>query len=80
MLIKDLSRSQIEILLRDVHSPFPESVHAGFGADAFEFGAGTAVHFFGYFGEVDASCEVHGAGVDSEDVGSGFDAVGGGYW
>ena len=75
MLIQHLRRREVEVFLGDVDSPLSECVHACFGADAFELGAGATVHLFGDLGEVDAAGEVHGAGVDAEDVGSGFDSV-----
>lgn len=76
VLIQHLGRREVEILLRHVYPPLPQGVHARFGADAFQLGAGAAVHLFGDLEQVDAAGEVHAAGVDAEDVGAGFDAGG----
>ena len=75
MFVQHLRSCQIKILLRDVHSPLPKRIHSRFGAYTFQFGAGAAVHLLGNFCQVDAAGQVHGAGVDAEDVGAGFDSV-----
>lgn len=77
MFVQHLRRRQIEVLLRHVHPPFPERKHPRLGTHTLELGARAAVHLLGGFQEVDAPCQVHAAGVDAEDVGAGFDAVGG---
>lgn len=75
MFIEHFSGGEIEILLRDVYSPFPQREHAGLGADALELGARAAIHLLRDLGQVDAAGEVHGPRVDPQDVGSGLDAV-----
>ena len=75
VFVQHLRRCEIEILLRHVYSPFAQGVHARLGAYTFQFRARAAVHLLGDLGEVDPSREVHGAGVDAEDVGAGFDAA-----
>lgn len=75
MFIQHLCRRQVEVLLRYMYSALSKRVHTRFGAHAFQFGAGTPVHFFGNLGEIDTAGEIHGARVDPEDVCAGFDAV-----
>jgi hypothetical protein len=72
MLVEHLRRGQIEVLLGNVHSAFSQRVHACLCTDTFEFCTGATVHLLGDLGQVDAAGQVHGAGVDSEDVSSGF--------
>jgi len=78
MFIQHLRRRQIEVLLRHVHPPLPQRKHPGFGTYAFQLGARAAVHLLGDLEQVDPAGEVHAAGVDAQDVGAGFDAVGAG--
>ena len=73
MLIQHLGRRQVEILLRHMHPPLPQGVHAGFGADALQLRAAAAVHLLGDLGQVDAARQVHAARVDAQDVGAGLD-------
>ena len=75
MLVQYLGRCQIKVLLRYVHSSLSQRKHAGFCAHTLELSAGAAVHLLSNLGQVDTSCEIHGAGVDAQDVGTGFDAV-----
>lgn len=55
MLVKHLCSRQVEIFLRDMNSSFTQGIHARFGADALELGAGAAVHLLGNLGQVDSS-------------------------
>ena len=74
MLVQHLRRREVEILLRHVHPPFPQRIHACLGADTFQLRAAAAVHFLGDFQQVDPAREVHGPAVDAEDVCAGFDS------
>lgn len=74
MFIQHLRSRKIEILLRDMHPPFPQRIHPRLGTDALELCAATAVHFLRDLEEVYPACEVHAAAVDAEDVGAGFDS------
>lgn len=74
MFIQYLGRREVEILLRHMYSPLSQRVHACFRAYTLELGSAAPVHFLGGFVEVDAPRKVHGAGVDAEDVGAGFDS------
>jgi len=78
MFIQHLRRREIKVLLRHMHPPLPQSEHPGFGTYTLQLGARAAVHLLGDLEEVDPPGEVHAAGVDAQDVGAGFDAVGGG--
>lgn len=59
VFVQDLGSGQIEILLCNVHSPFSERVHACFGADALQFGAGTSIHSLCDLRQVDSAGQVH---------------------
>ena len=74
VLVQDLGRSQVEVLLRDVHSALSQRIHASLGADTFQLSARTPIHLLGNLGQVDASGQVHGSRMDPEDICAGFDS------
>ena len=77
MFVQHLRRREVEILLRHMHPPFPQCIHACLCTDTFQLRAAAAVHLLGDFQEVDPPREVHGAAVNAEYVGACFDSGGG---
>lgn len=75
VLVQDLGSRQVKVFLRNVHASLSQRVHTGFRADTLQFGAGAAVHFLGDLGQIDSAGEVHGAGMDAKNIGSGFNTA-----
>lgn len=73
MLVQYLSCGQVEVFLRDVNSSFSECIHSGFCTDTFQFSTRASIHLLCDLSEVDSTGEVHRAGVDAEDICTGFD-------
>merc|ERR1719376_1716546 len=68
ILLHNLSNGHLEIFLGNVHPSLPERVHSCFGAGSLHFSTRRATHLLGYLPKVDATREVHLAGVDAQDV------------
>lgn len=50
-----LSDGHLEVLLSNILSPLPQSVHSSLGTDTSDFGTGTLTHLLGQRAEVDPS-------------------------
>ena len=68
MPIQHLGGGEIEILLRDVHPPLPQRIHARLGTHALQLRAGTAIHLLRHLGQIDATGQIHRAGMNAQDI------------
>ena len=74
VLLHHLRHRHLEVLLGHVDTSLPQSEHTGFGAHGLAFGSRSAHHLFGNSAEIDASHQIHFAGVNFEDLQSGFES------
>merc|ERR1719376_1942173 len=68
VLLHYLSNGHLEMFLGHVHPSFSQRVHSCFGAGSLHFSTRRATHLLSYLPKVDATREVHLAGVDAQDV------------
>lgn len=73
MFIQHLRRRQIEILLRHMYPPLPQRIHPRLRAHPLQLRPAASVHLLRDLREIYSSCQVHRAGVDSEDIRARFD-------
>lgn len=59
VLVQNLGGGQVEILLRDMHPPLSQGVHARFCANTLQLCSRATIHLLRYLRQVDATGQVH---------------------
>jgi hypothetical protein len=77
MLVENLGRSELKVLLCDVHPPLAQGIHASLCAHTLELSTRAAIHLLSNLVQIDTTGEIHLAAVNAENVGSGLDTGGG---
>ena len=74
MLIQHLRRRQIEVLLRDMHPPLPQRIHARLRTNPLQLRPTTAIHLLRDLRQIDPAREIHRSRMDPQDIRPRFDS------
>ena len=68
MLVKHLRRRQVEILLRDMHPPLPQRIHARLRAHALQLRPTAPVHLLCDLRQIDPPRQIHRPRMNPQDI------------